>query len=576
MEIARRKGCRKTMKYALLVILILSLICLLREIGVVEYGPSILQTLQDYKVMSGSTFIDTKKKTTVSPASQLNRTTVLTTQVPEETTIYEYDGDEDDNYDWREDEMFLTGRSTSLPNSKIKVLQDIDDIHVGDTIHITVITYDDEGRRRSQGGDLWYAVMYNDFQNTRSAGRVVDHDNGTYSIYFYAAWKSYAFVDVTLVYTRLATQWLRYIWWPAGNKETWVGHFRAYEKNEQTYCALRRDAAMDTEASCIFRNALATGNTSFICGAPPTLPCSALHSTSVNYTSIGKSAVELVDGKEHLFNSSVTMASIPQVVTIKVKEKRTLAVDDTLPTCRKVFSAYDQQVGGYWLGNKWMSLICDVRSWEKAPLSEIRNCLAGKQIFALGDSVRQFYEGLIELAGFLKSRTHRPTYHEIIWTTNTNFTFYSPPWPAASIPVNVNDTKYEVDIIEGLHNLSCNYVIIISSYINFLRWPRESYKERMVLVRDALLRLRERCPNTFIAIKGTKAKEHVEPGSHIHSSDYILYEMNKFLSKLFRRKGFYFLDVWEMNLSHPAPNRSSMPVPLIRQEVSLFLSLLCS
>ncbi|XP_077984580.1 NXPE family member 3-like [Glandiceps talaboti] len=591
MDKRSRYQWKKVLKYVFIAVSIVLLLYLVRSLGT-SGGPTIVhpmvqsqQTHAQYKMEETKEIIDNAQVNELipvmsadkTPDSELDPTRTVVEMVARGDDVNVVDDDDDDIDDdvWDEfDETLDTSNPTNIEKSVVRLLQDPEDVHLYDTLHVVIETRDVNNKPRTHGSDFWYAIMYNELQKTRIAGRVLDHHNGTYSVYFYATWTGYAFIDITLVHIGKATQWLREVYWPKENKIFWTGHFREEERMEQTHCVQSEDSTT-SDGMCYYGNPSALGSTSFVCRQPPTLPCHALYSTDVNFTSMVESAKDLVKGKEDWFSSSSVMVESRDVVIVKVKDIKRTDHGLERPKCNEVAPQSGRQFPGYWMDSQWTSLLCDVQSWQKTPLNTIRGCLQNKQIYLLGDSMKQFYEALLELAGLLNSRSHRPTHHDNVLTDKTNFTLFSPPWPTESLPVKVSDTKYETGVIDELDDVACNYVIIISSYTYFLQWPLKNYEARMKLIKEALLRLRGRCPNTAIVIKGTKPNEHFEPLSHVFKSDYILFEMNNLLKKMFQDSGFYFLDVWDMNLSYPAPHRAAMPVPLIRQEVAIFLSYMC-
>ncbi|XP_006812463.1 NXPE family member 4-like [Saccoglossus kowalevskii] len=568
-------SCKKWVKFVLFVLLAVSLVCLVREISIIDDKPSIVQQVDKFSTSINS---HGRAKLMTRPNQNSESQSLIATNPGEfETTTFSLITDDVIdvyNFSYTYEPGYIP--FTSINNTKVVVMETEDNIHKGDTLHLILTTHDATGLPRMHGGDMWYVVMYNDVQKMRSAGLVRDQGNGTYIVTFYAAWKGYAAFDITLVHPAESTKWLREVWWPAEQKLNWTGHYRKQEKTVQSTCILETNATDGTFYNkCTYANELVLGSTAFLCDKPPEpMTCDYLYSSNVNFLSILEGTKRFLNGSDAiLFNNNYTMVTKTKVAAIVVKEKSVQLRPLHLPECTDINRVRPHQVHGYWMGNQWNSLICDMRVWERAPLQDIRRCLRKRHLVLLGDSVKQFFDALLELSGFLRSRKTKTVHSVVVETDDTTFTLASPPWPIASTPITFDVTRNEVNVIEGLDTENCNYVIVISSYTHFLQWPRASYIERMRLVRESLLRLRERCPETMIVIKGTKPREHFEPDSEIHSSDFILLEMNKVLKEIY--KDMYFLDVWDMNLSFPAPNRSSMPIPLIRQEVSMFLSHIC-
>nr|XP_006812465.1 PREDICTED: NXPE family member 3-like [Saccoglossus kowalevskii] len=252
--------------------------------------------------------------------------------------------------------------------------------------------------------------------------------------------------------------------------------------------------------------------------------------------------------------------------------------EDNLPYCE---SGLQQPItSGYWQGDIWHSLLCKLTQWQKVPMITVKECLQGKDMYFLGDSTtRQFSNVVVELFGLgsiLQKRHAARTYRKVTEPTyNISFTFQHHPWAVGGSPYPINEVKFEVDVIDNLRSAECNYVVLVGPYAHYTSWSRESYVERLQLLKEALLRFKQRCPGSDVFIKGSKPRDHNVLTSYIHSNDFYLFEMNVLMRKIFHGIGAIFLDVWDMNLSYPAPNNIHMPMEVIRQEVNTFLSYLC-
>ena len=206
------------------------------------------------------------------------------------------------------------------------------------------------------------------------------------------------------------------------------------------------------------------------------------------------------------------------------------------------------------------------------------SCLRGKHIYALGGStLRQWVTALYTMMGLeIEPQPHEKFYIDrYITAYDINVTFRFHPQVVSGYPVHVNDVEYETDVLDNITNTSCNHVVIIGPWSHFNQWPRESYIERLLLLRQAVERYRLKCPHVPIVIKGPHPREHVGIESVIYSSDYILREMGVLMRDIFAGSGAWFLDVWEMNLSYPTENTIHMPWEVVEQELNMFLSYVC-
>ena len=100
--------------------------------------------------------------------------------------------------------------------------------------------------------------------------------------------------------------------------------------------------------------------------------------------------------------------------------------------------------------------------------------------------------------------------------------------------------------------------------------------DRTERLREALLRFRERCPGAKMVLKGPHPRDHSGFESAVYSSDYILKEIEKINRRTLSGIGVWYLPVWAMNLAHPNPNTIHMPMVIIKEELRLFFSYVCS
>ena len=139
---------------------------------------------------------------------------------------------------------------TSALNSTYRLLNR--KLRVGDTAHFVVQAKDSQGRNKNSGGDFWFPVLTSDTgayptKGGRTAGKVVDYNNGTYSVFIYAGWVGTAYVHITLAAPSEATKWLRKNYWPIEKRVFWIGKFSGKSTlgkqvlSESTVCYILRN-----------------------------------------------------------------------------------------------------------------------------------------------------------------------------------------------------------------------------------------------------------------------------------------------------------------------------------------------
>ena len=131
-------------------------------------------------------------------------------------------------------------------------------------------------------------------------------------------------------------------------------------------------------------------------------------------------------------------------------------------------------------------------------------------------------------------------------------------------------------MFDSFVNSDCNYVIVVSSWAHFTQWTRSAIIERYLLLRQAVDRYHARCPDAPVIIKSPHAREHKVFDARVYCSDFILNELRKIMRDIFADvPGVVYLDIWDMNLAHPAKNSVHMPEPVIEQELAMLWSYVC-
>ena len=248
-----------------------------------------------------------------------------------------------------------------------------------------------------------------------------------------------------------------------------------------------------------------------------------------------------------------------------------------LPRCRP-----DQPVPrfqGYWRNGSWHSLLCAMkRDWtQREPL---RECLKNKHWVLLGDSTtRQWFKSLYGLIGINvpgpRDRTQGHSLFANYETLNATLRYQMHPHAVGASPYKLKYFVFEVDVLDSLVDQLCNYVVVVSPWAHFTQWTKQSYVERTRLLREAVLRLRQRCPDVPVVLKGPHPRTHEAFSDHIYSSDYIIKQIEAINREFFRGIGVWFLPLWDINLAHQTPNMVHMPDDVVREELKMFLTFIC-
>ncbi|XP_022088982.1 NXPE family member 1-like [Acanthaster planci] len=145
----------------------------------------------------------------------------------------------------------------------------------------------------------------------------------------------------------------------------------------------------------------------------------------------------------------------------------------------------------------------------------------------------------------------------------------------ASHTYTITNWKEEVDALNELNSTHCSYIVLINQWAHFAQWTRDSYIERVRLIRQAVIGLLQRCPDVPVVIKGPHARQHESVGSIIFGSDYFLKDIELINQEAFQGTGAFFLPVWDMNLAYPSSNDVHMPMEVVGEELKMFLGYAC-
>ena len=149
-----------------------------------------------------------------------------------------------------------------------------DGIQVGDILHYLIEAKDSYGQRRTIGGDFWFGALSSPHLIAGTTAKIIDHDNGTYSMYLIAGWKGDAIVQLTLVHSSEAVHWLKTSYKYGDHLPIWDGEFQLGDVHETTRCYLMYGSTWNN--MCEYQPKRALKHTKFVCEKPSMLPCESL------------------------------------------------------------------------------------------------------------------------------------------------------------------------------------------------------------------------------------------------------------------------------------------------------------
>ncbi|XP_077994397.1 NXPE family member 3-like [Glandiceps talaboti] len=441
---------------------------------------------------------------------------------------------------------------TSIQTTRAYFFEGKSKFKTGDYVHIVIEAYDNSGRRRQRGGDFFETVMHNAGLEKRTAGRVVDYGNGTYSVYFYAAWQGTADFYINLAFTREAILFLKNDILKTEPQGVWQAAFGIGNISEITNCSILSDGTW--EDVCEFTNPIALGKTVYICKRPENFTCENVVSISHFFTALQRVTTARIAGSTSLFESGIyngrlQHADLKAIFTGPIVQLK-------LPPCGPDIPV--PLSDGYWADNTtFVPLMCRSQQWSD---EEVKTCLLNKRLYIYGGSTMgqvsrsfKFDFPIFKTFTFLALRLGR---------------FVQP----------VTSVNFESDVIDTIPQEVCNNstaVFIVNFSFHFASWTTRPYIERLFQAKLAIVRFLNRCPGSMVLIRLSNPRENDQINQRVHSSDWILYDQNRMIRRVFAGIGVRFIDVWDMVLSHHEPNVVHMPMYIIKQQVEMMLSYMC-
>ena len=253
--------------------------------------------------------------------------------------------------------------------------------------------------------------------------------------------------------------------------------------------------------------------------------------------------------------------------------------DETLPRYKE-----HSLSSGFWNKSTWVSL-----SWENKQFRDsdsVGQCIRNKHVYIMGDSTMHLLfmalckqlnvSSMIENFGdkyAVPSSVPTSIYVED-YNATLFFVFHQ---MRNGAPRYFNISIFEAVVLDRLHSTECNYIVGLGFGIHFLQWSKYAFEDRLSHIVAAVNRLRSRCPDVPVFVKGPhmSGANQFELNKAISRSDYIAKEIVDLMKKEFSRINVIFVDTWDLNLSFPSAPMIHMPEAAYRQELFLSLSQVC-
>ncbi|XP_061108280.1 NXPE family member 3-like [Conger conger] len=224
---------------------------------------------------------------------------------------------------------------------------------------------------------------------------------------------------------------------------------------------------------------------------------------------------------------------------------------------------------GFYMRDVWTSLVCTTGHFNAPKITE-------RELFMMGDStMRQWYHYLGSSVPSMKYINLHSTEQAgplLAVDVENNIVLH---WRAHGTPLRSKaapfvDWHYISNAIDSIAGGS-RKVIIFNIWVHFTTHPLEYYIRRVARIRQAVIALLKRAPDTIVAIKSanTGSKQNV------YGSDWFSIQLETILRTAFQGINVAFIDVWQMTSCHYSPESIHPNPTVIGNEINLLLSFIC-
>uniref|UniRef100_A0A8B9K816 NXPE C-terminal domain-containing protein n=2 Tax=Astyanax mexicanus TaxID=7994 RepID=A0A8B9K816_ASTMX len=456
-------------------------------------------------------------------------------------------------------------QATSAHTSSYALLNPRELYSVGDVITVMITARDGLKNPKTYGGDFFQAKLFNAELKASVFGQVFDHNNGTYTANFMLLWEGLAKVSIRMIHSSEAVQVLLRHRELEPDKVYFLGVFRNGSQAEEVVCNAQRSVRLMLGSPCCCEYRHPITDETWVCRKPQNLPCSAW----VSHKMGGYQAI-LSSLESSLLHGSVTKVILTGGdVQVSVSHHEPVLGEGV----KCVPGLGTPSPAGFYLQNKWTSLLCHAQSFRSA--NQIAACLKDKQMLMMGDStLRQWYEYLLSQVPTLKQLNLHTSdksgpFEAVDVGNNIRMV-----WRAHGLPLRTSVTPYadlhyissEVDTLAG----GQHSVVVFTIWAHFTTFPLIMYLRRLASIRQAILSLLQRAPESLVVIKTANTGY-----SDVYGSDWLSWQLDSALRIMFKNLPVVFIDVWQMTSCYRSPDNIHPPRDVIENEVDMFLSFVC-
>ncbi|XP_072041284.1 NXPE family member 3-like [Amphiura filiformis] len=456
-----------------------------------------------------------------------------------------------------------------------------------DTIELIISARDCRNRTLNSGGDyLWTWIKTDSLKASQTQeGNITDVGNGTYIARFTLRWVGKVTPVVAVIRTRQEVNYLRQWREKVPARFCYNGIFKLKNITATVPCHItpwmdltHTNTKLDkTRHLCNFTDPF-TG-APWYCIKPPNMPCSAY-----DYGRGDTEREVLYDDSKLYFKSSKGFDYVkniqPRVINVVNNTDQNPSLSGSFSTCEftkrlpmcnsnergGMFSP--NSASGLYYKNVWVSLQCKKLKFDRNKMIQI---LQNKTMVFFGDStVRQWLE---LIADTLWNETCITQLHatkfgySAKYNISLAFTFHG--FPIRGSHSTASSVEYIANRLDALKTGGPNVIIVLTIWAHFTTTTLEFYQNRLLSIKNAIIRLQKRYPGTRIFIKSANTREKVV----VSMSNWYAWECDQLMRMtLGNIPGITIIDVWSMTTGHYTGFHVHPDKTVVRNEVDMLLS----
>ena len=459
-----------------------------------------------------------------------------------------------------------------------------------DIVECVIEARDCDDIKLTSGGDYIWAWLKTEALNASQTvdGNITDMGNGEYVARFVLRWAGELTPVIAVVRTRKHVNFLREWREQVPYRFCYSGTFVYNNTEVSTPC--HTTPWMDLSYTDVKMNRIRrlcnftdeTTGIPWFCIRPndDSIPCSAF-----SWVKSEISRSNLLDISDRYINNNKTLAEklvniVPRVISVHGSTLNThfSRCDDVMHSreCKPDVIARIQSTltaSGFYYKDNWISLQCENKQFNN---NDIIQVLQNKTVYMLGDStLRQWFHYLRDRLGSNKRVTPLIGAEQSVRdeANDISLLFAFHGWPVRgphSVVTRFHYIANRLDVLPGGRNV----VVCITVWGHFKANTMDFYHQRLISIKNALLRYLTRYPDTHVFIKSANTNNE---NAAIDLSNWYGWTMNNMMKEILGSiPGVIFVDVFDMTIGHKTGYRVHVHSPILRNEVEMMLSFLSS